>query len=106
MASGEKDYDVDAQSKFLNRRDELREHAAKGRGLGVDETLVPDLRRAADSLRHTVDEHDSGKDLAKIEKGELYFPRFTALRMRVSRSMAPLDRGLSASCLSLDFPDS
>lgn len=71
MPSGEKDYDIDAQTKFLNRRDELREHAAKGSGIGVDDAIVTDLRRAADSLGHAVNELDTGKQLAKIEKGAL-----------------------------------
>ena len=71
MTSGEKDYDIDAQSTFLNRRDELREHAAKGRGLGVDEDIITDLHLAADSLSHGVSELDSGKQLAKIEKETL-----------------------------------
>ncbi len=71
MASGEKDFDIDAESTLLNRRDEIREHAAKGRGLGVDDEIVTDLHRAADSLNHAVSELDSGKQLAKIEKETL-----------------------------------
>jgi len=71
MTSGEKDYDVDAKTTFLDRRDELREHAARGKAIGADENVVTDLHRAADSLGHAVSELDSGKQLAKIEKENL-----------------------------------
>jgi len=71
MNSHENDYDVDAESTFLDRRDELREHAARGRGLGVDDDVVTDLHHAAASLGHAVNELGSGKQLANIEKGTL-----------------------------------
>lgn len=44
MASGEKDYDIDPKSTFLNRRDELREHAARGQVIGVDGDVVQNLQ--------------------------------------------------------------
>jgi len=71
MTSGEKDYEVDAKEKFLNRRDELREHAAKGRGIQADEDIVQDLQTAASAIGHAVSELDSGKSLATIEKEQL-----------------------------------
>lgn len=71
MTSGEKDYDIDAKSTFLDRRDELREHAARGQGLGADEDVVQDLQQAARGLEHAVSELDSGKQLATIEKETL-----------------------------------
>ena len=71
MTSREKEYDIDAETKFLDRREELREHAARGKGLGADEEVVQDLQRAAGSLGHAVGELDSGKQLATIEKKTL-----------------------------------
>jgi hypothetical protein len=71
MASGEKDYDVDAKEKFLTRRDELRQHAAQGRGMQADETVVYDLKKAADAIGYAVNDLDSGESLATIEKADL-----------------------------------
>jgi hypothetical protein len=71
MTSGEKDYEIDAKSTFLDRRDELREHAARGQGLGADEDVVQNLQQAASSIGHAVSELDSGKNLAVIEKETL-----------------------------------
>lgn len=78
MNSHEKDYEVDAKSTFLDRRDELPEHAAKGQGPGVDEDVVQNLQQAARSLGHAVSELDSGKQLATIEK-ETLLPTLDAI---------------------------
>lgn len=71
MGSGEKEYKVDAQSIFLERRDELREHAAKGEGLGVDVEVIVDLQGASDCFSQAANDLNSGADLATIEKKHL-----------------------------------
>lgn len=67
MASGESDYDVDSEEIFLARRDELREHAARGQGLGADEEVVQNLKQASGHLNYATSKLDSGRKLADIE---------------------------------------
>ncbi|TKX79539.1 hypothetical protein EXE53_15350 [Halorubrum sp. SD626R] len=71
MTSGERDYEVDAKTIFLDRRDELREHAAQGKGLGADEAVIENLQQAAADLDFAISQLDSGKELASIEKESL-----------------------------------
>lgn len=78
MTSGERDYEIDAKSTFLDRRAELREHAARGQGLDADEDVIQNLQQAASSLGHAVSELDSGKNLATIEK-ETLIPTLDAI---------------------------
>lgn len=71
MASHEKAWEVEPLDTFQNRRDEIRQHAAEGKALGINEELLNRLRSIAGSFEIAADSLQSGEDLAKIEKGSL-----------------------------------
>ncbi len=71
MNRGEARYEIDAVDIFRSRRDELREHAARGEAVGVDSDTTEMLQSAAADLNLAVNRLDDGHELAKIEKGSL-----------------------------------
>ncbi|MFD1513021.1 hypothetical protein [Halomarina rubra] len=68
MNRREVDHDVRPVERFTNRRDELRDHAAKGGPLDVDEQVVDGLEQLAADLNHALTQLDSGVKLAAIER--------------------------------------
>lgn len=68
MTSGEADYEVESADIFVERRDELREHAAEGKTLGVNEDVVLNLEQAAADLNYAINNLNDGAELADIEK--------------------------------------
>lgn len=84
MTSGEKDYEVDAETIFIDRRDELREHAARGKGIGADEDVIVNIQQAAADLNYAVSQLDSGKQLASIEKESL-LPALDTIEKKCNR---------------------
>lgn len=67
MVGARKDYNMDIKDTFLNRHEELREHAARGEALGADKEVIQQLQKAARSLWDTVYQYDGGRSVSDIE---------------------------------------
>lgn len=67
MIGARRDYNMDIKDTFLNRHEELREHAARGEALGADKEVIQQLQKAARSLWDTVHQYDGGRSVADIE---------------------------------------
>lgn len=71
MNSQNKVWEVESLDTFRERRDEIRQHTAEGRALGIDEDLLNRLRSIAATFRAAAGKLQSGEALAKIEKESL-----------------------------------
>lgn len=86
MNSDEKEWDVEPVDTFRERRDEIRQHAAEGKALGIDEDLINRLRSIAGSFEAATATLQSGEALAQIENQAL-MPEMRRVEQTVEKQL-------------------